>query len=301
MPPSPHAGSFHGETQFAIPPAELTAPITPRRQKFYRYPLGARVAAVRDGIQSMRSRRYIAAFAASADGRRSLQIFNALYDQQHGQTGVIVCNGPSLNKTDLSPLANVPYILMNRGYLLADRLPAPPIALCVSAPLVLEQYGNEIAGLETNLFLSAEHRQHMARTDRVAYTAMDLRWQFATRIGSSLFPGYTVTFLALQLAYHFGWTKVLIIGMDHRYSEGGNPRVIATTQGSDPNHFDPNYFGHGSKWAWPALQMNDHSYKLARHAYESVGRRVIDCTVDGACDVFTKGDFAKEAVNLPSA
>ncbi len=300
MPPGSKAGPFRGETQFAIPPADLTAPITPRRQKFYEYPLGVQVAAVRDGIQSARRKRHVATFAASADGQRSLQIFNDLYEQQHGQTGVIVCNGPSLNKTDLSPLADVPYILMNRGYLLADRLPSSPIALCVSARLVLEQYGSEIAGLDTNLFLSAEHKQHMARTDRVAYTALDLRWQFATRIGSSLFPGYTVTFLALQLAYHFGWTKVLIIGMDHRYSEGGNPRVIATTQGSDPNHFDPNYFGHGSKWAWPALQMNDHSYRLARHAYESDGRRIIDCTVNGACEVFEKGEFATEATNRPS-
>jgi len=188
----------------------------------------------------------------------------------------------------------VPYILMNRGYLLADRLSSPPVALCVSAELVLEQYGDEIAGIDTTLILSADHRNYIRRKDRVAYTATNLRWRFATKIGSSLFPGYTVTFLALQLAYHLGWTKVLIIGMDHRYSQDGDPRVIATTQGNDPNHFDPNYFGDGSKWQLPALRLNDYSYKLARAVFEAAGRSAVDCTSNGACEVFTKGDFAVE-------
>lgn len=290
-----------GDTQFAQPPAGLRQPITPRRQKFYDLPLGSQAAAVRDRFKNMRRKREIREFADSPDGQRSLEIFDGLYNQQRAEVGVIVCNGPSLNKTDLSLLADVPYILMNRGYLLADRLPSPPVALCVSAKLVLEQYGSEIAELDTNLFLSAEHRHFIEREDRVAYTALDLRWLFATRIGSSLFPGYTVTYLAQQLAYHFGWEKTVIIGMDHRYSQDGDPRVVATTQGSDPNHFDPNYFGHGSKWQLPALQMNDYSYKLARAAYESAGRSIVDCTVDGACEVFAKGDLAVELASPPAA
>lgn len=295
------SGRSRGETQFAKPPVGLTPPMTPRRQKFYDLPLGAQAAAARDRVKALRATRNIRAFASSSEGRRSLEIFDGLHDSQSGHVGAIVCNGPSLNQTDLSPLAEIPYILMNRGYLLADRLPSPPIALCVSAELVLEQYGDEIAQLDTSLFLSAEHMRYIERKDRVAYTALDLRWQFATRIGSSLFPGYTVTFLALQLAYHFGWTKVVIIGMDHRYSQGGDPRVIATTQGSDPNHFDPNYFGHGSKWKWPALQMNDYSYKLARAAFEEAGRNVADCTVGGACDVFAKSTLAVELASPPPA
>lgn len=296
------AGQSPGETQFAKPPVDLVRPpITPRRQKFYDLPFGRQAAAARDRVEDLRANRRIRAFATSPDGQRSLEIFDGLYDQQIGQVGVIVCNGPSLNQTDLSLLADVPYVLMNRGYLLADRLPAPPVALCVGAELVLEQYGAEIAGLDTSLIVPAEHKHYIERRHRVAYTALDLRWLFATRIGSSLFPGYTITFLALQLAYHLGWTKALIIGMDHRYSQGGDPRVIATTQGSDPNHFDPNYFGHGSKWKWPALHLNDYSYQLSRAAFEAAGRSVVDCTVNGACEVFAKGDFAHELASPPSA
>ncbi|MGE2724329.1 hypothetical protein [Mycolicibacterium pulveris] len=301
MPSNVDSGRSHGETQFADPPVDLRPPITPRRQKLYELPFGRQAAAVRDRAENLRAKRRIRVFAGSPDGRRSLEIFDALYEQQRGQSGVIVCNGPSLNETDLSLLTDVPYILMNRGYLLADRLPSPPVALCAGAELVLEQYGDEIADLDTTLIIPAEHKHYIKRTDQVAYTALDLRWLFATRIGSSLFPGYTITFLALQLAYHLGWTKASIIGMDHRYSQGGDPRVIATTQGSDPNHFDPNYFGHGSKWKWPALQLNEYSYKLSRAAFEAAGRRVVDCTVNGACEVFAKGDFALELASPPPA
>lgn len=299
MRPTEGIGQARGETQFAAPFDDLRPPITPRRQKFYNLPLGRQVGAVRDRAKNMRANRRIDAFANSPDGKRSLEVFDELYNHQKGEVGVIVCNGPSLNQTDLSLLSGVPYILMNRGYLLAERLPSQPIALCVSAELVLEQYGAEIAQLDTTLILSAEHRHHIERKERVAYTSLDLRWGFATRIGSSLYPGYTVTFLALQLAYHLGWSKALIVGMDHRYSQGGDPRVIATTQGSDPNHFDPNYFGHGSKWKWPALHLNDYSYKLSRAAFEATGRTVVDCTVNGACEVFTKGDFARELASSP--
>jgi hypothetical protein len=30
---------------------------------------------------------------------------------------------------------------------------------------------------------------------------------------------------------------------------------------------------------------------MARESYEAVGRRIIDCTIDGACAVFEKGQL----------
>jgi hypothetical protein len=67
--------------------------------------------------------------------------------------------------------------------------------------------------------------------------------------------------------------------------------VEVTSSGADPNHFDPNYFGKGFRWQLPDLQTSELAYRLAREAFESDRRRIIDCTVDGKLDVFPKADL----------
>jgi hypothetical protein len=186
---------------------------------------------------------------------------------------------------------------MNRGYLLADRLSATPAALCVGADLVLEQYGDEIADTDAPLLLPYGQRELISRRERVAFVKRHRKWEFASTIGSSLHMGYTVTFWALQMGFHLGWDTCLIVGMDHRYDQTGDPTVAVKTQGRDQNHFDPNYFEHGAKWLLPALEMNEYSYQLVRAAYESHGRRVVDCTVDGACQVFERDSLENHLIS----
>lgn len=282
-------------SQFATPPKGLAKPISERRARVRSLPLGQALEHVRDAARNaalgaaLPARRR--AFAMSEAGSSSDAILTDLNDSQSGATGLIVCNGPSLNSTDMSLIGDRPYILMNRGYLLGERLPHEPVALGVSARPVLEQYGAEIEKLNTTLLLSAEHKELISRRDRVAFTLADHRWRFATKIGDSLHPGYTVTFLALQLAFHLGWQKTIIIGMDHRYDRTGDPSVVETLSGPDANHFDPNYFQHGATWILPALQMNEYSYRLARSAFEDAGRVVLDATVNGACPVFERSSL----------
>jgi hypothetical protein len=92
----------------------------------------------------------------------------------------------------------------------------------------------------------------------------------------------------LQLAFFMGFSTVVIVGMDHRYSYAGLPNEPHALQGPDPNHFEPSYFS-GHTWYNPDLVNSERFYAMAREAYEVAGRRIIDCTVDGACTVFEKG------------
>lgn len=269
-------------------PEHFQEPLALRRQRALAYPGGATAlaarAAVLDRTSHLRTRR----FAQSPVGVRSSRILDGLHNSQKGATGVVVCNGPSINQTDLELVGQLPYILMNRGYLLGKRLAGNPAALCVSADLVLEQYGDEIAAMDAPLLLDARQQHLIERRDGVAFVERERQWRFASRIGSSLHMGYTVTYWALQLAFHLGWDRCLIVGMDHKYDQTGDPTVTVKTEGADRNHFDPNYFEHGSRWLLPALEMNEYSYRLVRAAYESHGREVIDCTVGGACRVFER-------------
>jgi hypothetical protein len=62
------------------------------------------------------------------------------------------------------------------------------------------------------------------------------------------------------------------------------------------SHFDPRYFAGGAKWQLPDLDNSEVAYRLARAAFESDGRRIIDATVDGALQVFPKVRL-EEALN----
>jgi tetratricopeptide (TPR) repeat protein len=71
----------------------------------------------------------------------------------------------------------------------------------------------------------------------------------------------------------------------------GTPHKTVVSDGDDPNHFDSSYFGKGLKWQLPDLEGSEKSYRVAKQAFEESGRRIIDATVNGRCQVFPKKDY----------
>ncbi|MHC4307673.1 MAG: hypothetical protein ACYSR7_03510 [Planctomycetota bacterium] len=71
------------------------------------------------------------------------------------------------------------------------------------------------------------------------------------------------------------------------------PHKLGGSQGEDPNHFDPNYFGKGFKWQLPDLKMAEQAYELARRAFEDDGRRIVDAAVGGKLQIFPKVEYKK--------
>ena len=97
--------------------------------------------------------------------------------------------------------------------------------------------------------------------------------------------------MAMQVAYHLGFQDVVLIGVDHRFASTGPANELVTSQGADPNHFDPNYFGAGVKWQLPDLEMSERAYRLANERFVADGRSIVDATVGGNLTVFPKVDF----------
>jgi hypothetical protein len=84
---------------------------------------------------------------------------------------------------------------------------------------------------------------------------------------------------------------VILIGVDHTFVTKGNANEAVISQGDDPNHFAPNYFGAGFKWQLPDLVGSERAYRLAKQSYETAGRRVADATIGGKLTVFPKVDY----------
>ena len=102
---------------------------------------------------------------------------------------------------------------------------------------------------------------------------------------------FTVTYVALQLAYFMGFETVILIGVDHSFKSKGKPNTTVVSAGDDPNHFDSGYFGKGFRWQLPDLDTSEKAYLRARKFFEDDSRQVLDATVGGKLQVFPKVSY----------
>lgn len=229
--------------------------------------------------------------------RLSLQRLSALKDVHRGKRAFIIGNGPSLRQTDLSLLRNEFTFGLNRIYLLFPELGFTTTYLVSINDLVIEQCRDEIAALPIPKFLSwRSHRyfegMHLSREalPTFLYTTYE-KPTFARDARFRLWEGATVTYVALQLAFHMGFETVILIGVDHNFVTRGPANQTVVSEGDDPNHFDPRYFGKGFRWQLPDLETSEIAYRMARRAYEQAGRQVLDATIGGKLTVFPKVDY----------
>lgn len=224
-------------------------------------------------------------------GRLSLTAWSRLRNRYAGQRCVIMGNGPSLGEMDLAPLRAEYTWGLNRIYLLFDRLGFTPTFLVAVAAPVLEQFGPELLDTPCQKFFNIEASRHIDRLppDVVYFGSRLTNPHFAIDpVPFGVYEGWTVTYVAMQLAYHLGFTKVALVGVDHRFRDTGPPGTLVTSGGADRDHFDPGYFGAGVKWFTADLERSEIAYRLANLAYWRSGRRIFDATVGGALDVFPK-------------
>jgi len=238
-------------------------------------------------------------YALSPSGRWSAHQLEALRDRHAGQRCVIVGNGPSLKTMDLSPLRSELTFGLNRGYLLFRKLGFDTTYQVAINVHVVEQFADEILAEPSTTFVSWHARGFLPRGHRAILTRPLPGPRFSTNPAHGIWGGATVTFAALQLAYHLGFSEVVLIGVDHSFTTSGPAHRLITSTGDDPNHFDPTYFGKGVRWELPNLPLSEVAYRLARQAYEAAGRRIVDATVGGKLTVFPKARL-DEALAMPS-
>jgi 6-hydroxymethylpterin diphosphokinase MptE-like len=222
--------------------------------------------------------------------RQSRQRLAALKDRHLGERCFIIGNGPSLQRTDLSRLRKEFTFGMNRIYLLFDKLGFSTTYYVAINRLVIEQCAQDIVNIPSPKFISWwAHDLIKFTPDMMFVRDSFLRpLSFSTDAARAVREGNTVTYAAMQLAYYLGFQQVILVGVDHKFQTQGDPNAIVMSTGSDPNHFDPNYFGKGFRWQLPDLEGSERSYRLAKLRFEQAGRQILDATVDGQLQIFPK-------------
>jgi hypothetical protein len=228
--------------------------------------------------------------------RESIRRLAELKDVHKGKRAFIIGNGPSLKQTDLGKLKNEIAFGMNRIYLLFPELGFTTSYLCVTNDLVVEQFVEEINALTIPKFIAWRSHRHFSprlpitQVPTFVYTSYTGP-RFVRDVRGRVWEGATVTNLALQIAFHMGIEKAILIGVDHNFTSKGDANKTVVSEGDDPNHFAPNYFGKGIKWQLPDLDTSEIGYTFARDAYRQAGREVLDATVGGKLTVFPKVDY----------
>lgn len=224
--------------------------------------------------------------------RDSIKRLETLRNSHQGERCVIIGNGPSLKDTDLSKLRDVFTIGMNRFYMAFNDLGFTSSILLTVNNLVIEQCAEDLRQLSIPTFVSWRGREQIAPAPNLHYLYTSyIKPHFNGDATGRLWEGATVTFVAMQLAYFMGFKQAILIGVDHNFSTKGTPNTTIVSTGDDPNHFHPGYFGKGFRWQLPDLETSEIAYRMAKQAYTSDGREILDATVGGKLTVFPKVNF----------
>lgn len=224
----------------------------------------------------------------------------AAYKNRHaGEKCVILCNGPSLLKTDFALLKGVPTFGLNKINLLFDKTDFRPSYIAVCNKYVIEQNAAYFNTTDIPVFAGSRGEGYLKnRPGTIFFPWTDSNYKMARDCGMNICEGGTVTYVALQLAFHMGFEKVALIGCDHSFNATGKPNTAVPSGQHDSDHFDPNYFSKGVIWQLPDLESSERSYQLAAKTYAAFGRHIYNCTVGGKLELFPRLPI-EEFLRLP--
>lgn len=218
----------------------------------------------------------------------SLKRYKDIHD---GEDCFIIGNGPSLNEIDLNKLNDYTTFGLNKIYLMFDKVNFRPSYHVAVNPLVIEQSFKEFESLSCPTFISYRAGRRVVRKlDHVNFLMTGGHLRFSEDIVREIHEGWTVTFVAMQLAYYMGFKNIFLVGVDHNFVVNGHPNEQQFLFGNDSNHFDPRYFG-GQEWHLPDLEGSEIAYSLAKFFFERNSRRIYDATLNGKLKIFPKVSF----------
>jgi hypothetical protein len=220
----------------------------------------------------------------SKSGKLNRFELKKLVNKHSGEDVILVANGPGLNKIDFKLFDNKVVFGMNRIYL-SKKINID--YLCCINDLVTKQFKNDFNKLSIPTFFKFRHHNYIKKNKNYFFETGFLNSSFSCDISKGLNPAATVTYACLQIIFHMGFKRVFIVGLDHNFSFNGNVNETQKVHG-DSNHFIKDYFPKGSTWETPDLLSSEYFYKEALTEFEKHGKEIIDCSVDGKCNIFPK-------------
>jgi hypothetical protein len=219
-----------------------------------------------------------------------------------GERCIIIGNGPSLNKCDMTRLKNEYTFGVNNIFLNYEKMGYYPTYYVVEDTLVAEDRAQQINAYDHSIKFFGNYLNYcLEKTGETIWLNVIFRYDeyenfpnFSQNALTKIWVGGTVSYLCMQLAYYMGFKNVYLVGFDHSYEIPTNAKIDGDkilSMSDDPNHFDSSYFGKGYRWHDPKVDRMELSYRKAKQYFEQDGRKIYNATVGGHLDVFDKVDY----------
>jgi hypothetical protein len=209
-------------------------------------------------------------------------------DRFEGEKAVILCNGPSLLDVDLSMLDGTFTFGLNKINLLFSKSDFRPSCIVAVNLLVIDQNTGFYNETDIPLFLDRHGHGLVSPRRTVSFLHSSSQAGFARDCSWSINQGCTVTYVAMQLAFHMGFREVALVGCDHNFAVKGPANSTVVAGERDDSHFDPNYFADGVKWQLPDLFESEVAYTRAKNMYEAFDRKIVNATEGGELTIFER-------------
>jgi hypothetical protein len=238
----------------------------------------------------------------------------ALQDIHRGARCFILGTGPSINKQDLRPLRSEICISMNSFFLHKDYPTIAPQYHIASGlalhPLIPLEVGvqwyremEEKTGSATMLLNLLDHdtiqKYNLFRNHTVFFLDYRGEWNALQTVGIDaaklLYPGQSVSIMAIQVAIYMGFKEIYLLGLDHDWilrlaerlpTHFYNPEESILEGSAEANWIGTNW----KNELWCNWNLWDQYEKLKAFA-EMKGVIIFNATAGGLLDVFEKVDY----------
>lgn len=217
---------------------------------------------------------------AGCERDRDPERFHNMYA---GQVGLVVGNGPTLADIPAAWLRKYPSFGTNWILLHDDFMPTfyvavdPSVNRCDWIDRLIKSRSIKFIGSKLWGYVKQRPIRNLYRINCEGHHSQP--WYKDSPFQHPIWEGWSVTYVALQLAHYIGFTTVLLVGVRHHYKPGAM------------NHFHPLY-ERDTDWKEHDMTKAVIAYRKAREIYERDGRRIINLTPGTHLDVFEKGDRA---------
>ena len=225
------------------------------------------------------------------------------FNIHHDEECILLCNGPSLKKTDLGFLKalDIPIFASNSSYILANKLDFMPTYFVCEDNHVIDDNREEIINLSRcHKFVPDKYFEKLGSHDKLHY--LPTNWdayfksrssyqnpEFSEDISKNIYVGQTVTYLMLQIAFYMGFKSIYIVGLDFSYRIPKGSDINGNSidhVDDDPNHFHKDYFGKGKQWHFPKLDSCLQSYIKANKKFLDANKIIHNCTINTKLNAF---------------
>lgn len=205
---------------------------------------------------------------------------------------VIVCNGPSLQISDLERLYDDKICTFGCNLIFNIYLDTywRPDFYVINDFGIYKTYYNEISKLKNtnhNIFIKGMCEIDMVKElDEINYYYEDCRrkyyenTKFSDNIADGVYSGYTVTYDMLQIASYMGFSEIYLIGADFSYTGDASQKG---------NHVYDSKFNDKRKIAGRTyIDLNINAMNVAKRYAEANGIKIYNATRGGKLEVFER-------------